>query len=128
MNRPHTGQEGRAWFGLVDVLALIIFAILGAGSHDRGLSPTTIALIVWPFLVGAAAGWALVRWRSGRWPLELGPGITVWLSTIVIGMLLRAITTLDLPQLSFVLVATGATALLMLGWRVLYQAVLTRAG
>jgi hypothetical protein len=44
-------------------------------------------------------------------------GIVVWLSTVVVGMLLRKATSAGVAA-SFVVVAATVTALLLLGWRV----------
>lgn len=46
----------------------------------------------------------------------------VWLSTVVVGMGLRAGIGAG-TALSFILVATGATGLLLLGWRALARAI-----
>lgn len=44
-------------------------------------------------------------------------GVVVWLSTVVVGMVLRKATSAGVAA-SFVVVATAVTALLLLGWRV----------
>lgn len=121
-----TWASGSAWLVVFDAVGLLVFAVFGAMAHDRGVSLGTIASIVWPFAVGALLGWILVRTLSGRWAVDLGAGVTVWLLTLVVGMLLRWVTGDDAPAPSFILVATGATALLMLGWRVLVSAVVNR--
>lgn len=121
------GRAGSpAWLAVFDAVGLVIFAVFGAMAHDRGMSAGTVLGIVWPFAVGALLGWILVRTLSGRWAVDLGAGVTVWLLTLVVGMLLRWVTGDDAPAPSFILVATGATALLMLGWRVLVSAVVNR--
>lgn len=115
-------SAGPPWIGLLDLLGLLVFAMVGAMAHDRGVTLGTVAGIAWPFLIGAGVGWAVVRSRSGRWPLDLGAGITVWALSLILGLLLRALTGGGVA-VSFVLVAAGVTALIMLGWRVLYRAV-----
>jgi hypothetical protein len=45
----------------------------------------------------------------------------VWLCTVVIGMLLRKATSAGVA-VSFVIVATAATAVMLLGWRVVLAA------
>ncbi|MBN9633769.1 MAG: DUF3054 domain-containing protein, partial [Actinobacteria bacterium] len=64
---------------------------------------------------GTAAGWALSRgWRR---PTALNPtGLTVWVSTVVIGMLLRKASAQGVA-VSFVIVASTVTGILLLGWR-----------
>jgi len=104
-----------AWLA-VDVVAVLVFCAVGRRSHDEGLNVTGIAVTAWPFLTGTVVGWLVSRgWRR---PTAVAPtGVVVWLSTVVIGMLLRKATSAGVAA-SFVVVATTVTALLLLGWRV----------
>ncbi|BCO54275.1 MULTISPECIES: DUF3054 domain-containing protein [Mycobacterium] len=106
------------WLGwlAVDVVGVLVFCALGRRSHDEGLNLTGIATTAWPFLTGTAVGWLAARgWRR---PTALAPtGVVVWLSTVVVGMVLRKATSAGVTA-SFVVVATAVTALLLLGWRV----------
>jgi hypothetical protein len=98
-----------------DVVCVIVFCTIGRRSHAEGLTASGIAETAWPFLVGTVAGWLLSRaWRR---PAALVPtGVTVWLATIVVGMLLRKLTSAGIAP-SFIVVASLSTALLLLGWR-----------
>ena len=98
-----------------DVVCVIVFCTIGRRSHAEGLTVSGIAETAWPFLVGTAAGWLLSRgWQR---PAALVPtGVMVWLCTIVIGMLLRRLTSAGTAT-SFIVVASLSTALLILGWR-----------
>lgn len=106
------------WLGwlAVDVVGVLVFCAVGRRSHDEGLNVTGVAATAWPFLTGTAIGWLAARgWRR---PTALAPtGVVVWLSTVVVGMLLRKVTAAVVAA-SFVVVATTVTALLLLGWRV----------
>jgi DUF3054 family protein len=104
-----------AWLA-VDVVGVLVFCAVGRRSHDEGLDVTGIAVTAWPFLTGTVVGWLVSRgWRR---PTAVAPtGVVVWLSTVVIGMLLRKATSAGVAA-SFVVVATTVTALLLLGWRV----------
>ncbi|OBH50188.1 DUF3054 domain-containing protein [Mycobacterium sp. E2479] len=104
-----------AWLG-VDVVGVLVFCAVGRRSHDEGLNVTGIAVTAWPFLTGTVVGWLVSRgWRR---PTAVVPtGVIVWLSTVVVGMLLRKVTSAGVAG-SFVVVATTVTALLLLGWRV----------
>lgn len=95
---------------------MLVFCALGRRSHDEGLNLTGIATTAWPFLTGTAVGWLAARgWRR---PTAVAPtGVVVWLSTVVVGMVLRKATSAGVAA-SFVVVATTVTALLLLGWRV----------
>ena len=98
-----------------DVVCVIVFCTIGRRSHAEGLTVSGIAETAWPFLVGTAAGWLLSRgWQR---PAALVPtGVTVWLCTVVVGMLLRKLTSAGTAT-SFIVVASLSTALLILGWR-----------
>ncbi|HEY8308559.1 MAG TPA: DUF3054 domain-containing protein [Lapillicoccus sp.] len=101
---------------LVDVAFLLVFAAVGRATHVE-LNPVLgVLATAWPFLVGLAVGWTLVRSLSHRWALEIGPGVSVVVATVVVGMLLRALTGQGTAP-SFVLVATLVLAALLLGWR-----------
>ncbi|MCA2244050.1 MULTISPECIES: DUF3054 domain-containing protein [Mycobacterium] len=106
------------WLGwlAVDVVGVLVFCALGRRSHDEGLNVTGVAATAWPFLTGTAIGWLAARgWRR---PTAVAPtGVVVWLSTVVVGMVLRKATSAGVAA-SFVVVATTVTALLLLGWRV----------
>jgi peptidoglycan/LPS O-acetylase OafA/YrhL len=100
---------------LVDVVAVLVFCALGRRSHAEGLTIGGVATTAWPFLAGTLLGWLLSRgWRR---PTAVAPtGVIVWLSTVVVGMLLRKASSAGVAA-SFVVVAATVTALLLLGWR-----------
>jgi hypothetical protein len=100
---------------LADAVCVLVFATIGRRSHAEGLTVAGVLQTAWPFLSGTAVGWILVRgWRR---PTSLTPtGLTVWVATVAIGMLLRKATAAG-TAVSFVVVASIATAILLLGWR-----------
>ncbi len=102
----------------MDAVAIVVFAAIGRSSHQEANPVVGAVLTAWPFLVGAAVGWALVRSRGGRWPLTFGRGIPVWFCAVAGGMLLRAATGQG-TAVAFVLVASVVLAVFLLGWRVL---------
>ncbi|MEW1811574.1 DUF3054 domain-containing protein [Pseudarthrobacter phenanthrenivorans] len=101
-----------------DAVLILAFAAIGRDAHHREEPVLGVLLTAWPFLTGAVAGWLVARvWRS---PLSvIRAGIPVWLGTLVGGMLLRALTnqTVVLP---FVIVATLALAVFLIGYRLLF--------
>jgi len=109
----------------IDVVLVTAFAAAGRATHDEANPFVGALLTAWPFLVGTVVGWAVVRLLRRSWPLEVGPGITVWFSTLVIGMGLRQATGHG-TAMSFVLVAAGVLALLIVGWRALAALLLRR--
>jgi hypothetical protein len=100
---------------LADIVCVIVFCAIGRRSHAEGLTVAGVAQTGWPFLTGAALGWLLIRgWRR---PFTVIPtGVTVWVCTVVGGMLLRTVTSAGVST-SFVVVASVSTAVLLLGWR-----------
>ena len=100
---------------LADIVCVIVFCTIGRRSHAEGLTVAGIAQTAWPFLAGTGVGWLLIRgWRK---PFTVIPtGVTVWVCTVVVGMLLRKATSAGV-QTSFVVVASIVTAALLLGWR-----------
>jgi hypothetical protein len=102
----------------LDVLLVVSFAVVGRLSHDEAVDVGGVLTTAWPFLAGLAAAWLLVRWRSGAWPAHLGHGITVWVVTVAVGMVLRALTGAGTAP-SFVVVATVVLGILLLGSRAL---------
>ena len=102
--------------GALDTVLLVVFAGIGRRSHDEGLSIGSILGTSWPFLVGAALGWAACYLLLRRAPTDIRGGLLVWVGAIVGGMALRALTGQGVP-LSFIAVASLVTAALLLGWR-----------
>lgn len=100
---------------IVDAACVLAFAAVGRRSHEEGLSVAGVFETAWPFLSGTALGWLVIRgWRR---PTALVPtGVAVWVATVVVGMALRKATSQG-TAVSFVVVASLVTAILLLGWR-----------
>ncbi|UOT05565.1 DUF3054 domain-containing protein [Rhodococcus opacus] len=103
----------------LDVVLVIVFCAIGRRSHDEANALTGLATTAWPFLTGLAVGWlatvALYRDKFDAF-LIVPTGIVVWLSTLVVGMLLRVVSGQG-TAFSFVLVAGTVLAVFLLGWR-----------
>lgn len=100
-----------------DAVLILTFAAIGRDAHQRGEAITGVLATAWPFLTGAAVAWLALRlWRA---PLALWPsGAAVWLGTVIVGMLLRAVTG-QAVVLPFILVALLTLAVFLLGYRLL---------
>ena len=100
---------------LIDIVCVLVFCTIGRRSHAEGITLGGVAQTAWPFLTGTAVGWvASTAWRR---PLALLPtGVVIWVSTVAVGMLLRKATSAGVA-VSFIIVASTVTALLLLGWR-----------
>ena len=111
-----SGRVQRAPIALLaDIGCVIVFCTIGRRSHAEGLTVAGIAQTAWPFLAGTGVGWLSIRaWRR---PFTVIPtGVVVCVCTVVVGMVLRKATSAGV-QTSFVVVASIATAVLLLGWR-----------
>ncbi|MGA7055132.1 MAG: DUF3054 domain-containing protein [Mycobacterium sp.] len=103
-----------AWL-VIDVIGVLVFCAIGRRSHAEGITVTGVASTAWPFLTGTALGWLASRaWR--RPTVVVPTGLVVWLSTVVVGMVLRKASSAGVAA-SFVVVATSVTAVVLLGWR-----------
>ena len=112
---PRTAPAAWPWFLVADVVLVTVFAALGRNAHEQ--SPWGALETAWPFLIGALLGWAIVR--AHRRPAAIFPtGMVIWLSTEIIGMLLRTVTGQG-TALAFVLVSLGVLGLFLLGYRLI---------
>lgn len=115
MDRPSRTPAGFAATVGIDLLGVIVFVLIGRASHGEGILGLLVTL--WPFAVGLLVGHVLAlvlgqrETRSVRWA-----GVVVWVSTVVVGMVLRAVSGQGV-QLSFVIVTVLVLAALLLGWR-----------
>ncbi|MGO4805257.1 DUF3054 domain-containing protein [Arthrobacter sp. 2MCAF15] len=104
-----------------DALLILLFAAIGRDAHQRGEIITGVFATAWPFLAGAAVAWLALRlWHD---PLRVWPaGVAVWLGTVGVGMILRAVTgqTVVLP---FIIVALLSLAVFLLGYRLVVAGV-----
>jgi hypothetical protein len=100
----------------VDVIGVLVFCAVGRRSHAEGITVSGVATTAWPFLTGTVLGWLASRaWRR---PTAVAPtGVVVWVSTVLVGMVLRKASSAGVA-VSFVVVAASVTAVLLLGWRV----------
>jgi hypothetical protein len=114
--RPST-RRGIAW--LIDLLLLLVFVAIGRASHGEDAGGYALTLL--PFLVGLQSGWLLAGRGNPFAVLRFG-GV-VWISTLVLGMLLRAATGQGIAP-AFVVVTVILLAVSFLGWRLLVALVL----
>jgi peptidoglycan/LPS O-acetylase OafA/YrhL len=108
-----------------DAASLLVFAAIGRHSHHEHDDVAGVLGTAWPFLVGAAVGWAASRgWRAPR--AIVPTGLAVWAGTVCLGMLLRVLSRQGVAW-SFLLVASIATAVFLLGWRLIAKLVPARS-
>ncbi|TAJ48761.1 MAG: DUF3054 domain-containing protein [Herbiconiux sp.] len=102
---------------VIDAALIVLFVAIGRRSHDEDSALVGFLTTAWPFLAGAAIGWLAARaWRR---PLAVWPtGVVVWAVSVVLGMLLRAVSGQGV-QPSFVIVTALVLAAFLVGWRAL---------
>jgi hypothetical protein len=94
----------------------------GAVHYDEAISG--LAETAAPFLIALAVSW--MAWRVWNQPSTAGTGVRVWLTTVVLGMLLRRLVFDDGTATSFVIVATAFLGVFLVGWRGIARALLGR--
>ena len=103
----------------IDAALVVLFVFIGTRNHDTDENAVGVASTAAPFLVALVVGWLASRaWRS---PLAVRTGITVWVVTIVVGMLLRHFAWDRGTAGAFIVVATIFNAFTLIGWRVVRE-------
>ena len=99
----------------LDTAMVLAFVIIGRASHHAGGGLAGLSGTAWPFLAGMAAG--ELASRSWRRPAALWPaGVSVWLSTVAVGMARRVMAGQGTAA-AFVTVALAFLGLFLLGGR-----------
>lgn len=110
---------------VLDAVLIVVFSTFGRGAHAEGLGAAQVWGTAWPFLVGLVVGW-LILLVARRAPGAVGSGVAVWISSLVVGMVIRGIGDGRVPHWSFIIVAAVVTAVFLIGWRAIRAAVLRR--
>lgn len=122
---PATNRVRTSVLALVgDAVVVLAFAGTGREFHGEGNPLLGVLFTAWPFLAGLAVAGALPlvhRRPLGVWPA----GVTVWLGTYLIGMLLRGATGAGLA-IPFLIVAASVLGVAIVGWRAVAFAIRRR--
>jgi hypothetical protein len=113
---PYGGPMRPAVALLVDVAVVVLFVVLGRGSHDEGEAVWGTFKVAAPFLIGLGIGWL----TGSRWwghPVKLGYGVWLWAWTLAAGMVLRRVVFDRGVAFSFIVVAAIFLSLFLVGWR-----------
>ncbi|MFT2713135.1 MULTISPECIES: DUF3054 domain-containing protein [unclassified Clavibacter] len=100
---------------VLDAALVVVFVLIGRASHGEDLAPSGVLGTAWPFLAAGVVGWIVARaWRA---PSRIVPtGLVVWGVTVVVGMVLRALTG-EGVVVPFVITTAIILGILLLGWR-----------
>lgn len=107
----------------IDVVLVAAFCVIGRRSHEEGILGDLpgLAHTLWPFLAAAVVAHVVVRiveLPADRWTA----GGVVWAVTVVLGLVLRAISGQGTAP-SFMIVTTLVLALFLIGWRLIVAVV-----
>jgi hypothetical protein len=100
---------------VADVAFVLLFATIGRLSHAEGLTVAGVLGVAWPFEVALLVGWVVAHRRAG-WPVRIPGATTVWLATVVLGLVLRVATGGGFAW-SFGVVTLVVLGLFLVGWR-----------
>ncbi len=103
----------------LDVLAVLVFVVIGRRNHEQGNALDATIETALPFLLGLAVAWGATRaWRR---PTAMLTAIAIWPVTVLVGMLLRRWLFDGGTAASFVIVATLFLGACFVGWRTAYR-------
>jgi hypothetical protein len=100
-----------------DVLAVLVFVVIGRRTHDEGSAIVGVIKTAAPFLIALPVGWLL--FGALHEPYSGKAGLGTWLVTLVGGMLLRKSVFNGGTAVPFVIVATVFLFVTMIFWRFL---------
>lgn len=102
---------------LIDLVLVVIFCVIGRLSHAEGIFSDLPGLLntIWPFVLALLVAHAVLLLRRVRND-SLASGALLWATTVVVGLLLRALSGQG-TALPFIIVATLTLALFLVGWR-----------
>jgi hypothetical protein len=100
-----------------DVVAVLVFVVLGRSSHDEGNGIASVLGVAAPFLIGVAIGWLVAPTPRVR-PFAVRSGVQIWLAAVLVGVVLRWFAWDRGTALSFIIVAAVFLGLAIVGWRV----------
>jgi hypothetical protein len=115
---PKSSSSSAVLAAIVDVLLVVLFVAIGRNNHDEGVAAAGVLETAAPFLIGLAVGW--IAGRAFRRPTHIVTGAVLWISTVVVGMLLRKFAFDRGIALAFVIVATVFNLATLVGWRVVF--------
>ncbi|MDE3007683.1 MAG: DUF3054 domain-containing protein [Acidobacteriota bacterium] len=105
----------RAPYVLADLAVLVVFVAIGRSSHHHGLRVAGVISTLWPFVVGLAVAWVLLRRRRRRGDAPRDTALVV-VVTVTLGMILRVVAGQG-TAVAFIIVALAFLSLMMGGWR-----------
>lgn len=96
---------------LIDVLAVVVFVVVGQRNHDGSSDVYGVINLAAPFLIALGTSWAILRtWRG---PFNRASFVATWAITVVGGLFLRRVIFDRGIALAFIIVAVISLGLLL---------------
>ena len=102
---------------LIDILAVLIFVIIGRDNHGEENTLVGILDTAAPFLIALVVAWTVLRLLKIRRRLTMA--LVVWAITVGGGITLRNVAFGDGTAFSFIVVTTITLGVLMVGLRLI---------
>lgn len=104
---------------LIDVLAVVVFVVVGQRNHDGSSDVYGIFNLAAPFLIALGTSWAVLRtWRG---PFNRASFVATWAITVVGGLFLRRVVFDRGIAMAFIIVTVITLGLLLGLGRLLSQ-------
>jgi hypothetical protein len=104
---------------VIDVILVAVFVVIGRASHKEAITVAGILVTFWPFAAGLVLAWIVTRnWRTPT--RVLWSGISLWILTVLFGMIFRLIGAQDVA-ISFAIVAFIVLGVFLVGWRAIVR-------
>ena len=103
-----------------DLVAILLFALLGRRSHDEGSTVTGVLVAAWPFVAGWTIAWFATR--LDRRPRSAAGALRALVVAVPIALLLRAATDRGIAP-AFIVVAVVFLGVALVGRRALLAAI-----
>lgn len=104
----------------IDAVAILLFVLVGRSSHEEGITIGGVVVVAAPFLIALTLAYARPLVRQA--PSSLKAGLTVWLTVVAVGMVMRHFVFRDGTATAFVVVTTLFLGVLFNGWRAIARA------
>ena len=105
--------------GVIDVVAVVVFVVIGQRNHDGSSDVYGIINLAAPFLIALGTSWAVLRtWRG---PFNRASFVATWAITVVGGLFLRRVVFDRGIAMAFIIVTVITLGLLLGLGRLLSQ-------
>jgi len=105
--------------GVVDVVAVVVFVVIGQRNHDGSSDVYGIINLAAPFLIALLTSWVILRtWRG---PFNRASFVATWVITVAGGLFLRRVVFNRGIAMAFIIVTVITLGLLLGLGRLLSQ-------